>query len=290
MKITALKVKPVKKYANPKYPTIKDAQCAPLLLKKLPSRWEKNAKVIAAMGLLGAMTLTSCGILEPKNNDNAGTENNNPVSENYLNVAPLFIHGEGTGAMGCVMIVPAVFLSEQEAYAIILSETESAGLNLNTKRHTGYTATQNESAEQWGKENKYALGDGNVGLDMYDIDKQIGVAYISMNAAEKQYLPDKDGNQMMSSVTEYLPRELAELSVDDFAKQHGDITVGVFYDPGRDWENEEHQRILEEFNNSEKDWAEKEKQYEKDTKAVIEEDLREQVRDFIEWLQAQGII
>jgi hypothetical protein len=150
-----------------------------------------------------------------------------------------------------------------------------------------YTATNNipkETSKYSWENQKYILGDGNVGLDLYDAEKNVAVTYLSMEEAEVKY----DG--MWMSVTDYKPLELAELTVEDFSKQNGDIAVGVFYDPGKDWENEEHQRILDEYNNSEKDWAEKEKQYEKDTKALIEEDLREQVRDFIEWLQAQGII
>jgi len=43
-------------------------------------------------------------------------------------------------------------------------------------------------------------------------------------------------------------------------------------------------------NDTEKSWNERRAQYEIDTKALIEEDLRNQVRDFLEWLQGQGII
>jgi len=55
-------VTPVKKYTPPKYPTRDDLKRSPELLKKLPSRWQKNAAVVATAGVVGIMTLTSCGV------------------------------------------------------------------------------------------------------------------------------------------------------------------------------------------------------------------------------------
>ena len=276
--INEIVIKPVKKYAPPKYPTLVDATHTPELLRKLPTRWEKNAKVIAALGLLGAMTLNSCG----------GFDSNN-ANAKLLNVAPLFVHGEGTGSIGCDMIAPPVFLSEQEALAIIKNETESVGLNFNATPPE-YIATDNKSKEtsqySWEKNQEYILGDGKIGLDLYDKKNGVAVSFVSMDEAAQKF----DGFE--SSVTNYLPRELAELTVEDFAKQNGDISVGVFYDPGTDWQSDKHQQILSELHNydSDKEWSERLTQYQHDTRELIIEDLRQQVRDFIEWLQGQGII
>ena len=290
MKTNDIIATPVKKYAPPKYPTLADAQFAPLLLKKLPSRWEKNAAVITAIGLLGAITLTSCGLLKP-NNTNTGT-GYNPESEKFLNVAPVFVHGEGTGSMGCVMIAPPVFLSEQEALAIIKSETQSAGLNFSAAPPE-YIATNNKpkKTSQYSWENpKYILGDGNVGLDLYDDKKGVAVTFISMEEAAEGYVDANGEITMWSSVIGYCPRELAELVVEDFARQNGDIAIGVFYDPGKNWEDERQKQIFDEYNNSEKDWDDAYSEYIENTRLLIEEDLRAQIRDFIEWLQGQGII
>ncbi|MCL2398145.1 MAG: copper amine oxidase N-terminal domain-containing protein [Defluviitaleaceae bacterium] len=46
---------PVESYEAPQIPTFGDARNNPVLLKKLPSRWQKNAKVIASIGLMGSM-------------------------------------------------------------------------------------------------------------------------------------------------------------------------------------------------------------------------------------------
>ena len=284
-----ISVMPVKKYNAPKYPTQTETARTPELLRKLPSNWEKNVTIVAAVGMLSAMTLTSCGIFDPKNNTGTGY---NPDSENYLNVAPIFYHGEGTGAVGCMMIAPPVFLSEQEAFVIIKSVAETGGLNFSAKP-PNYTAKNNAAGSKEGYGDggaEIVLGSGKVGLELYDKEKGIAVTYISMDEAEEKYLPNKDGTQMMSSVTFYRSRDLAGLTAEDFAQQKGDIAVGVFYDPGKDWESEEHQRILDEYHNSEKSWDAKRTQYESDVKLLIEEQLRAQVRDFIEWLQGQGII
>ncbi|MCL1793320.1 MAG: hypothetical protein FWG34_05590, partial [Oscillospiraceae bacterium] len=277
-----------------------DAGITPAILRKLPTRWQKNAAVVAAAGLLGAIALSSCGIsVKPKGS---------PGGERYLNVAPIFVHGEGMGSIGCVMIVPPVFISEQEALAIIKSEAESGGLTLVSKVPE-FTATQNEAVEQQRNgEYKYRLGSEHVGLDLCDDEKGVALAYIPMQAAEKQYLPDEEGNWMQSTVISYLPRERAELAAGDFAKQEGDIAVGILYDPGNNWEfldsylaktNE----IWETYRSEEKYGIDEENadeyrvkmdeaqaEFEAVLKEQIEADLRAQVRDFIEWLQGQGII
>ena len=321
MKPTDISVTPVKKYAAPKYPTIADAQCAPLLLKKLPSRWEKNAKVVAAVGMIGAITLTSCGVFEPK------IRGYSPASKNYLNVAPVFVHGEGTGYMGCVMIVPPVFLSEQEALAVIKNEAENSGLKFNAEPPE-YIATSNkktyEKKYSWDRvPDDHRLGNGEVGLDFYDNRKGVAVSYISMEKgqATTETWHGRSIEELLESPplswTSY-PRELAELTAEDFAKQHGNISIGVFYEPG--WLGvEEQERIIEEyraksreieniyFNAPYYDEAngmifeeyqeevrkkcdEACREYEEKIKLSIEENLRAQVRDFIEWLQGQGII
>jgi hypothetical protein len=272
-------IAPAKKYAPPKYPAMAEAKSEPGLLKKLPSQWEKNAAIVAAVGMLGMISLTGCEIFDSK------IAGYNPNSENYLNVAPVFAHGEGTGSIGCDMVAPPVFLSEEEALAIIKSAARDSGLKFSAKPPE-YTATNNkpEPKSQYSWENpKYTLGEGSVGVDLYDDKKGVAVTFISMEAAAR--------NPNMSTITLYRPRELAELTAEDFAGQRGDIALGVFYDPGTNWESEEHQRVLNEYyDNRENDWEERRAQYESDARTLIEDDLRAQVRDFIEWLQGQGII
>ncbi|MCL2774907.1 MAG: hypothetical protein FWD71_16395, partial [Oscillospiraceae bacterium] len=220
-------------------------------------------------------------------------------SENFLNVAPVFAHGNGTGSMGCVMIAPPIFLSEDEALAIIKSASADEGLTFNANP-PGYVATKNktETKYPWEWENKYVLGSGSVGLNLYDNKKGVAVTYISMEESEEIF-----PNGPWASVTDYQPKKLAEMTVEDFSQQKGDIAVGVFYDPGTDWEDEEQKQVLDEYeagireipsNASQDEYAQKYNEifseYEAGMKVFLEEQLRAQVRDFIEWLQGQGII
>jgi len=52
-----LEIKPVKSYEPPKIPTFDEDNSA--MLKKLPNRWKRNAKVLACIGIMGTVTLAS---------------------------------------------------------------------------------------------------------------------------------------------------------------------------------------------------------------------------------------
>jgi len=194
--------------------------------------------------------------------------------------------------MGCEMVVPPVYLSEQEALAIIRGAAEAAGLMFGDAP-PGYVATSNR-VDGKGKNDRYTLGDGSVGLDLYDAKAGVAAAFITMRGATVQY----DGWGM--SISDHKPRELAELSAADFAKQKGDLTVGLFYDPGNggqelyDEFSQKMQELYENYANDsakhEEKWREIIAEYEAKIRAYQAEQLRAQVLDFIEWLQAQGII
>jgi hypothetical protein len=248
-------VSPVEKYAQPEYPSLSDANDKPDLLQKLPSRWQSNDKVVAAAGLLNTKANIS----------------------NTLNVAPIFIHGDGTGAAGCVMVVPSVFLSEQEALAIIKSVAESEGISFNTLPPE-YIATKNDDGD-------YLLGEGKVRLRYYDSEKQVAVAYIPMRSAKKIRK-----NRGVLSVSSYNARRLAEMTAEDLSKQEGNIAVGVFYEPGIDRQNEEMKLIYLSLRDVSRYDRVIIDEYKAKEKEIMEKNLREQVHDFIKWLQRQGII
>jgi len=165
-----LSLSPVRDYAPPKYPTFLDAKNDPRLLKKMPSRWRKNMAVFTCMGLVGLTTLgcivTSC--------------------ESF--------HFGGAGGGGPFYVV---YLTEQEALALIREKGESAGLDF--------------SAEPPG--NIVRVNRNWIGLDLFDEDKGVAVSYI--------YHPwDAD-------------QETATLVREAFSNQNNDFSVGVFYNPGQ---------------------------------------------------------
>ena len=51
-------------------------------------------------------------------------------------VAPIFQHGEGRGATGCIVMSPPVFLSEEEALQVIREEMAAKGVQLGTNQTT----------------------------------------------------------------------------------------------------------------------------------------------------------
>lgn len=87
-----MKVKTVTRYKNPGYPVKEEILADPQLLRRIPSRWEKNAYVMTVLGL--TVSLSACG---------------------------------ASGAYGCVSVVSPYFLSEEEAFEIIRAEAESYG-------------------------------------------------------------------------------------------------------------------------------------------------------------------
>jgi len=132
-----LQLRPVKAYNAPDYPTLSDVNGKPALLKKLPSRWQANAKVIACISVLGTVALTGCDKthhggsggsiyvtrLTEQEAENARTGIVKKVTGD--NHARVRIHGGGSGGVGYV-----VYLTEQETYSIIKAEAETAGLKL----------------------------------------------------------------------------------------------------------------------------------------------------------------
>ena len=59
---------PVKNYKVPMIPTLSDNNSD--LLKKMPKRWRKNAKVLASWGLVGMLALSGCSITNNSHNTN----------------------------------------------------------------------------------------------------------------------------------------------------------------------------------------------------------------------------
>ena len=226
-----LSMNPVKHYKAPQVPTLEDSHDNPVLLKKLPSRWQKSASVIACIGLVGAMTL-STGCL------NLFTRNFHGCSE--------FHHG-GSGAMPMYV----VYLTEQEALGLIRTQLETAGLNFNA-------TPPDYTANVWWNQDQLSL-------KLFDEEKSVAIAYIDsdfVSVNNAQYSFSVPGS------------ELAEQAIESFAQQTNDISVGVFYNPGvrHNWS-----------------WDENNPNYE-ELKAELKEHLSAQVQEFIDLLQAEGIL
>ena len=137
----AFNVNPVKKYTSPKYPTYEDVHGDLTLLKKLPSRWKKNAKVLACLGLIGTFALAGHEIFFATGHE---------------------IHHGGEGFSP----VYVVYLTEQETLSIIRAEAEAAGLRLNSVP-PDYTVNTSSGAI--------------VRLNLFDEEKNVAISLIPVS-------------------------------------------------------------------------------------------------------------
>ena len=137
MKDFELSITPVEAYNAPEIPMLMSDNSA--LLKKLPSRWQKNVKVIACIGVIGSFTLTGC--------------------------MPLFSRLHGGGGLPTPIYV--VHFTEQEALGIIRARLEEAGLDFNFEPPK-YTIDWDW---YWGE------GEDELALDLIDEQKNVAVIY-----------------------------------------------------------------------------------------------------------------
>jgi hypothetical protein len=340
-----MKLSPLRKYRGPDYPTQEILAQHPELLRVLPRRWQNNAVVLGTLaGLLALMEQSTA---------QAGDKSS-------LHVAPVFEHGKGQGALGCIVVSPPVFLTEAEARDVIEEEAKKAGVGFAERGHKlervpfaflekyivledpkpeSATTTTSDGRQvrtfKWSsnpedryrkkspKQTREASRDVEVELTGWNSQKQIGYRFVTREDYKAQAsdsisyyekLPDGSlkslvgpGIHTWSSVTHYDVRGAAQRFVRGLEKVEEPGTVGVFYDPaasaskrpsnpklppaqpqkGKEPSKEE-KEALEEAQR--KAWKEYREAYDATAKAESAEELRSQVRDFLAWLKAQGVI
>jgi hypothetical protein len=132
-------IEPVKSYKAPTYPTIEQYVYNPQeLLRNAPHSWLGNAAVMTAL-LAFTVGGTNCvygQIIKPNteqtdkkpNKRDQIQQEQQPISH----VAPVFVHGDGRGVFGCVVVAPPVILSEDDALQIIKAELAKHNLILDS--------------------------------------------------------------------------------------------------------------------------------------------------------------
>jgi hypothetical protein len=273
-----MEIKPVNNSKQPNYPTIELFVKHPeLLSRNIPGSWLKNKFVATS---LAAFLLSGCGtssaqkgeeveivdtLETDKPNDDtikSAQEPANKKTDNTIvtNVAPVFAHGEGRGASGCVVMSPPVFISEDEAIKIILDKLRAEGYNFSRENCPVFSfkvlPLANECDEPKGKA-KIELK-----MDAYNANSQWAIQYIST----KDFYKFKN-DDCWSSVSSYDTKQAAEIINQELKKQKKTNAV-VFYDPitrADDWDKYEI------------------------TKKEAGNLLLAQVNDFINWLKANSI-
>ncbi len=295
-----MKLKPVRHYKDPFYPAKKIILDNPDILKTAPKRWAKNTSIQIALSSLLLMTLTACGpkytstvktgnpentVGTPINTGVSGTDNEIKPSGNENGyVSPIFEHGEGSGSFGCDSVAPPAFLSEEEAYQVISDEARKRGINLEKKNeilknvmlpvtyifpqelifdpsNPEKTITESQSKTQ---------KNGDLELDGYDENKKIAFEFVSVSDF-KGWTGDSN---VWCSVESYNCLEASKILREGIIDKTDNKYIGVFYDPiaGISVDN------LQNIDSTDK------------RTELSKELLRQQVDDFLEWLQSQNVI
>lgn len=275
-------IRPVRKYKTPKYPDKEAVINNPELLKQLPDRWKKNVYVSAALSSLILFTLTSC-------RESEVTDTN--LTEKEAKVAPVFDHGNGRGSFGCMSIAPPSFLSEEEAFQVIQEEGKRYGINFERSgldlKDVDIPETKYFLRPEEVKEGTKSIWDkggvidsskaGDLKLDGYDSEKKIGYEFISKEDYDNWHVEEG----IHSSVEDFDFLSTANILRDGLENRNQDTSIGVFYNSMEMLPMDEINRAREkgDFDGMEAR-----------VKGMAEDNLRKQVKDFLEWLKAQGIM
>ena len=209
-------------------------------------------------------------------------------------VAPIFEHGEGRGATGCIVISPPVFLSEEEGMQIIGEELAKHGIRLKggstlkevriPPRIVDYKIVKKGDGRSDFKESVVEVpGQAKpLELDGMDPDKKIAVEFVS----EKDYFV-LGGPASGSSVQGYRFVDVAKLVAEAVEKQSKDrLFFGVFYDPVTSVSR----RFVPSKHGEDFDWRtelnERIARGREDSRKL----LCKQAEDFVGWLKKQKVI
>ncbi len=273
-----MKPRPVRRSVAPAYPTRLQALADPLLLEaKIPPGWRSSSATAAGVMAFLAANLAGCS--EPAEND-AGM---NSIGEAI--VAPVFTHGSGRGSMGCVVVNPPTFLSEEEALQIIREELARAGVEplVRSVALEGVRMPERPSPDD------PSPNEVPIAADLHDAQRKIAVEFVSR--ADHLLLAKRP--RMASTVYSIDIAEVARRLRDEVEESGSGVYFGTFYDP---------MSRLDSLHDRES-WLRRERErYERKRTGDLtveplppletpaHELLREQVRDFVQWLEGQGAI
>lgn len=297
-----MEIKPVKNIEKPKYPQ-KDEIDIEEVKKSLPKRWAQSPAAKIALGTLAVVSLAGCvpyvpvgspvptmlmteGTVSPKEtySQTAGVtappvvtaEVTLPPLKTYprtegivmaptVNVAPIFLHGEGRGAFGGDMASVPAFLSEDEALGIINEAASEYGLKFAAAGGPEFYGVPQPVTNIYKPEDKKP-SDKVITLkaDFTDSEHGVVIEFISIDDVKQWHQKTEYSSTLEQYDTQDAAEQLSE-GLERADVSGGYYTAGVLYDPCELPESP-------------------------DKNSLSEEQLKAQAKEFFEWLKSQGII
>lgn len=262
-----MEVKQVRRYPVPRYPTrIEVLESPDLLNKHIPSNWLRKAELA---GLIPLFLSVNCelgkSILDPdlKHTDAAI-------------VAPIFRHGDGRGTIGCLVINPPVFLSEEEALQVINEEFNNHGFpEASNDVHLSNIIVHHNRYKRYDRVNQEYVDipaeTKPLEVDYYLDEKRVAVEFVSYSAYDIDMFGEEQN--YWSSLESFDFPECAEKLAQQVRENGRGVYFGVLYDP------------LSSHDCDDEWWD-----CNCDPRGKSLNYLREQVVDFVNWLKGQGVM
>ncbi|MBN2380129.1 hypothetical protein JXM67_10060 [candidate division WOR-3 bacterium] len=288
-----MKVKPIKIYTEPFYPTREFAVLNPELLRyNVPAIWKAKplvAGTLAAFLLGGGIRKvtaqeTEQGQVVESDEGIAENEQSQTRDKSIVQVAPLFIHGDGQGSAGCIVVAPPVFLSEEEASVVIEEEFKKQGVIFDTDEVTLDEVTfEPDTAMARYNWLKPDTVEKNLNLDGFNRTLGLGYEFVSHYDYDELVtgLYKQEG---WSSVSYFSPVSLAG-NITEKLENCGKYNVAIFYDP------------MCRIKGSSMNKGQTPEEYQEEQQALYLEArersielLKRQISDFIYWLKKTGVL
>jgi hypothetical protein len=285
--------KPATRLRQPAYPAKLQALADPdLLANHVPPAWLARAEIAGTIGVFLAANVAGCSDKPPPR----GSGKPDPRLEKVAIVAPIFVHGEGRAADGCSAENFPVYLSEQQALQVITEELSAAGLNMSQQAIQVPDVMIPQRTREWGEDwitgkglhklRELSTGAQPLTADLEDPGRHVALKYISRKEHDKC-----GGNSLGGFGITYDFKETAQYVDNQVREQARGLYFAAFYDPAgpgleMHYTYEASANITGPPLPSEEAEARAMRRAEEPSKRL----LRQQVKDFVDWLKGQGVI
>jgi hypothetical protein len=277
-----MKAKSLERYPLPGYPTRPDIQHNPTLLRRslsFPVRRLLETGISGTMALL--VSLSGCDRNDggparpPISQPVEGQDPNTPktaagpkTKQTVFMVAPIFEHGEGRGAVGCVVSAPPAFLSGGEGLSVLQEELSKKGVQLERKKIVFKQIPMHK--ETWRRDKRPEF----LETDLTQDNEQIIIEFISID----DYF-ELGGQHSMSTVQSFDFKKVSEQLRLELETKADRGIFGVFYDP---MVKIDYSKSFQQRSNlpGKERWELIQNEAKTEAKGL----LRQQAQDFAQWL------